>query len=118
METKENSTEGYIYIIYNELFNHYGENVFKVGRASDVIKRLHEYNTSYISPSELKFVSVSCKNVILAEQIVFSKLSDHRLVKNREFFNIALHIAIGITETSVSDINNGIMGSLPASTKK
>ena len=45
---------GYIYIIYSEMYNHHGENVFKVGKSKDVINRMSGYTTSYVKPVELK----------------------------------------------------------------
>ena len=86
MDLPNNSNEGYIYILYNEVFQHYGDNVFKVGRAKDVIKRLQSYTTPYLQPSEIKYVSNICKDVVRAEQMIFLKLTACRLASNREFF--------------------------------
>jgi hypothetical protein len=36
-DTKE-IKEGHIYIIFNEVFNYYGDNVFKLGKAMDIEK--------------------------------------------------------------------------------
>ena len=78
-----NSIDGYVYILYNEVFQHYGDNVFKIGRAKDVISRLNGYTTSYIRPCELKFVSNICKNITQAEQLIFTGLNSYRITKDR-----------------------------------
>ena len=62
MDNTDNSIDGYIYIVYNEVYQHYGINVFKIGKSKDVIARLNGYTTSYIKPVELKFVSKLCKD--------------------------------------------------------
>ena len=77
---------GYIYVMYNEVFNHYGDNVFKIGKSRDVIQRMNGYITSYIKPIEFKFVSQLCFDYSKAEKEVFTKLDKYRIVKNREFF--------------------------------
>ena len=58
---------GYIYILYNEMYKYYGDNVFKVGKSKDVIQRMSGYTTSYIKAVEIKFISGSCLDYSIAE---------------------------------------------------
>ena len=82
----EGVTEGYIYIMFNEMFNYYGPDTVKIGKSIDVAKRMNAYTTSYVKPTELKYVSQLCKNDTLAESAVFKQLHAFRMAKNREFF--------------------------------
>lgn len=111
--TQDNvSDTGNIYIMFNEVFNHYGENVFKLGKSKDVIQRMNSYSTSYIKPVELKFVSESCHNHSIAEKMIFLKLDKYRIVKNREFFKVEIDVAIDVIESIVKDINNEVVNEL------
>ena len=85
MDNTDNSTDGYIYIVYNEVYQHYGVNVFKIGKSKDVIARLSGYTTSYIKPVELKFVSKLCKDHSRAAKVIFQRLDTYRIAKNTEF---------------------------------
>ena len=105
METTHKSTDGYIYILYNDAFQHYGVDVFKIGRTKDVVNRLSGYTTSYIHPCEFKYVSKICKNASQAELIIFNLLSDCRMVKDREFFKLTVDKATKIIEQVVDQIN-------------
>ena len=42
------NNEGYIYCIYNEIYQYCGENVYKFGMSKDVKQRLCGYTTPYI----------------------------------------------------------------------
>ena len=116
MDLPNNSNEGYIYILYNEVFQHYGDDVFKVGRAKDVIKRLQSYTTPYLQPSEIKYVSNICKDVVRAEQMIFLKLTACRLASNREFFKVNVGTIIDIIEKEVGFINENICNDQPPQT--
>ena len=63
--------EGYIYIMYNEMFNYYGDDVYKIGKAKDIGKRMHGYTTSYIKPVEIKYASIKCSDCSLIEFLTF-----------------------------------------------
>ena len=71
MDNTDKSDYGYIYILYNEVYQHYGDNVFKLGKAKDVISSFSTYNTYYIKSVELKFVSNLCKDCARAEKVIF-----------------------------------------------
>ena len=79
--------------------------VFKIGRAKDVINRLSGYTTSYIHPCEFKYVSKICKNASQAELIIFNLLSECRMVRDREFFKITVDKATKVIEQVVNQIN-------------
>ena len=96
---------GYIYILFNEMFNFYGTDVFKIGKAMDVGKRMNGYTTSYIKPVEIKFMSEKCINHSLAEQIIFDRLLNFRMKLNREFFKGDLSVFIQIIEDVINRIN-------------
>ena len=57
----EFSQIGHVYIIYNDMYvtvryKQYGDDVYKIGKAKDITKRLNAYTTSYITPVELLFL--------------------------------------------------------------
>jgi len=99
---------GYIYILYNEVYNYYGDNVFKIGKTNNIEQRLTGYTTSYIKSCELKYLSTKCVNYSLCESVIFELISDNRIVYNREFFKIDKTEAINIIEDIIFKINNGI----------
>lgn len=80
------STEGYLYCIYNEVYDQYGEDVYKLGEANDIKQRLIGYCTYYITPCQVKYCSELIRNKSLAEAILFSKLAEFRITMSREFF--------------------------------
>ena len=104
-DTKE-IKEGHIYIIFNEVFNYYGDNVFKLGKAMDIEKRLSGYTTSYIDNTEVKFLSELCSDYSLAELIIFDRLKSSRIKQNREFFRGDLQEFIKEIEDVVKKVND------------
>jgi hypothetical protein len=62
MSELDNNVPGYIYVMQNEMFNFYGSDVYKIGKAKDIEQRMIGYTTSYIEPVEIKFSSKKCKN--------------------------------------------------------
>ena len=100
-ETKE----GYIYILFNDMFNFYGDDVFKIGKARNVINRLSSYTTSYLTPPETKFVSEPCCNYTLAERTIFDKLKCFRMRSNREMFKGDINFFIQTLEDVINDVN-------------
>ena len=91
-EFMKKSKDGHIYCLYNESFNHHGTNIYKLGKAKNVKKRLAGYTTSYIKPSTIKLKTKKIHNYSLAEQYVFMKLNEYRVSQNREFFNCSLDL--------------------------
>ena len=106
MHTK---TLGYIYIIFNNSYLHYGNNIFKIGKSICVKNRINNYTTCYVDPVEIKYTSEICIDYSLAEKNIFIKLQQYRVINNREFFNIDLHIAIETINKIVTEINSGVL---------
>ena len=105
MEEPGETKVGHIYVIYNEVFSYYGENVFKIGKTRDIGQRVNGYVTSYIKPVEVKFLSGLCENYHLAEKLVFEKIADHRMAENREFFQINIDEAVSFIEEAIAEVN-------------
>ena len=106
MSEETETNDGYIYIIFNDMYQLYGEGVYKVGKTSDITKRLAGFTTCYIKPVELKFLSEKCINYHLAEKMIFIALREWRITANREFFKTDLENIIKVIEEVVSGINN------------
>lgn len=49
-----NGKKGYIYCLYNEVYQHYGKDVYKLGMTKNIKKRLTGYTTAYLYDSEIK----------------------------------------------------------------
>lgn len=109
---------GYIYVIFNEVYQFYGEHVYKVGKTVDIGKRALQYSTYYIKPIEIKYLSAPCKDYTLAEKRIFEHLKLHRIADNREFFNYELNKLIKVIEEIVNDINGYIVEVEPYEYKK
>ena len=80
---------GYIYVLYNEVYEHYGKDVYKIGRTTNLSRRLTAYVTSYVEPSEYVY-SKEAEDMENDEQVVFKKLEEYRMSKKREFFKCEL----------------------------
>lgn len=93
-EIKPSEKCGKLYVMYNPLFEFYGENVYKIGKSKNIEKRLMTYCTSYIDPPEFKYVSELVSDCGIAERLVFSELDQFRIRKNREFFKCDLGVII------------------------
>ena len=77
---------GYVYVIYNKMFDSYGEDVYKVGETKNVEKRKNGYRTGYVDKVTVKYQSREFINCKKAEELLFVLLKECRIVKNREFF--------------------------------
>lgn len=86
----ENNDEGYLYCMWNPIFEFYGDNTYKLGCAKDVDKRIASYSTSYPDPCQEKLRSVKVHNYRIAERLLFHYLSKNRMRSNREFFQASL----------------------------
>ena len=100
------SDEGYIYILSNEMYGFYGEDVYKIGKTNDIAKRLNAFTTCCVKSVDLKFLSERCVNYHIAERLIFMALRDYGVVENREFFKHNLLGIINIIEEIVSCLNN------------
>ena len=89
---------GYIYVIYNPMYDHYGKNIYKIGETSNPQKRLDNYTTPYIDPCKLAYQSIKLPDSKLAETIVFERLSTYRIRQEREFFQCEISHIISIIE--------------------
>lgn len=79
---------GYIYCVWNEMYNQIGPNVVKLGETKNLKKRLQGYRTQYVQPSEyLCFSHRKFKNSKKAEHLLFYILRRYRIRKQREFFD-------------------------------
>ncbi|ARF09928.1 hypothetical protein Indivirus_5_51 [Indivirus ILV1] len=106
--------KGKIYGIYNEMFDTYGKNVYKLGYSTNLKKRLNTYITCYVKPCELSYESLNIWYPDIVESVLFLHLQQYRLSPNREFFDCDIKIikntmAIIINEfetTNIMDIIN------------
>ena len=99
--TRASDNTGYIYIMFNIVFRQYGDDVYKIGKAKDVAKRMNGYITSYIDPPEIKYISSHCDNCSLVETIIFHKLRTQRINPNREFFKEDINALIEVIEETI-----------------
>ncbi|AYV82821.1 MAG: superfamily II helicase [Hyperionvirus sp.] len=102
------SDTGYLYCLYNEVYQFYGLNVFKIGCAGNVEHRIKVYNTSFITKCEVKVQSAILQHYKYAEKLLFKLLAHYRIAKNREFFQCN----IDIIETKIKEVEY-IMNKLP-----
>jgi hypothetical protein len=97
-----NGTPGYIYILYNKMFDQVGEDVYKVGETIDINSRIKGYTTCYIEPVEIKYISKQLNNKSMAETMVFKKINNYRINNNREFFKCKVDIIM----TAINDVES------------
>jgi hypothetical protein len=96
------TNNGYIYIFSNELFD---EDVYKIGKSKNVLKRLNSYTTSYIEPLKIEYISDICKNYSAIEHEVHLRLKRYRIKSNREFFKVKLETAIEIIINTINELD-------------
>lgn len=84
--------DGYLYCMYNEVYEIYGKNVYKLGCTNDLVKRLESYVTPYIEHSILTYTSKKLKLYEIAEKVLFDKLKNYRIIEDREFFDVPIDI--------------------------
>lgn len=80
-------TQGFLYCLHNEIFNFYGNNLYKCGNSVDADKRLNQYTTSYPMPSIILLTSDSFFDKSFAETLLFFYLKDFKFKPNREFID-------------------------------
>ncbi len=88
----ENQKEGYIYVLFNEMYKYYGPNIYKIGESNNCQKRLKGYVTGYIDNPIIVYQSPFLPDSELAESLIFRKLSDYRVRTNREFFRCEIDL--------------------------
>lgn len=94
-----NETSGYIYVITNPDF----EGFVKIGIAKNIKDRLSTYQTS--SPRrnykvEHKIFHPDCRQ---GERLAHEKLKMFALSRRNEWFEVSLHIAIGVVNDLLID---------------
>lgn len=100
------SEQGYVYVLYNEVFEHYGPNVYKLGKSTNPDKRLCQYTPSYMMPSKLEYVSDLVSDCSVCELLCFYSLKYYRTVSNREFFQCKLSVICNQIKQVVSYLNS------------
>ena len=80
-----NINKGFIYCYSNEMFKYYGNDIYKIGKATNIKSRMLSYTTSYIKPCILNISSEECDYFDLAENIIFHDLRNKRISNNRIF---------------------------------
>ena len=113
LEETANSEPGYIYVMYNEMFKFYGDDIYKIGKSKDIAKRMTSYTTSYVKPVEIKFLSGLCIDYHLCEKVIFDRLCNYRISPNREFFKLNIEQMVNHIEEVVSGVNNGTITERP-----
>ncbi len=103
---------GYIYVMYNESVEHYGSNVFKIGKSKDVVSRMLSYSTSYIKQVEIRFASDICIDYSKAEKVAMTRLEKYRIAYNREFFKVEMDVVVDVIKRVVNGINGGSIDTL------
>jgi len=91
MKNKSESSVGYLYCIYNKMYDVYGENIFKLGNMKNK-NIMNSYVTPYVDPIEIKFISNKILDKSIGEKILFDILKEFRFRPNREFFRCDLSI--------------------------
>ena len=101
-----NINKGFIYCYSNEMFKYYGNDVYKIGKATNIKIRMSSYVTSYIKPCILNIASEECNYNNLAEIIIFHDLRNKRITDNREFFNCDIKIIKTSITNTIEQLNN------------
>lgn len=83
---RDKKYKGNIYCLYNEMFDYYGKDVYKLGMSVNASGRLKNYTTSYIVDQEFKYKSIKTNYLPICEKIVFDRLRQYRMKLEREFF--------------------------------
>jgi hypothetical protein len=87
------------------MYKFYGDDVYKIGKAGNIEKRLTSYITGYIAPVELIYSSIICKNYSVCEKEVHIRLNEFRMKSNREFFKAKIEHIIDVIEKTVDELN-------------
>ena len=63
------------------------QNIFKIGRTIDIVKRLRNYNVGRIKEVDLKYLAL-VKNALLIENCMKLNLKKYKIYKNKEIYTI------------------------------
>ena len=100
--TSINERKGYVYVIYNTVFDKYGE-CYKIGQTKNIDNRIKDYATYYPEDCELKYVK-ELDNYKYVEKQVHRVLKEYRISSNREFFKCSLDTIIDCIEKVSSTV--------------
>lgn len=81
----KNDCDGYLYCIYNSIYQIYSREIYKLGNTIDLIDRIKKYNNKYFDEVKI-MLSVKVPYKFMFETLLFLKLKNFRIKKNREFF--------------------------------
>lgn len=81
----KNDSEGYLYCIYNSIYQIYSTEIYKLGNAIELTNRMKKYNNNYFDEVKI-MLSVKVPYKFMFETLIFIKLKNFRIKKNREFF--------------------------------
>ena len=65
-------TRGYLYVLWNPVYEKYGPNVYKLGKTVSLRGRKSSYSTPYIEESVYKHTSKYLDDMDMAEKILLS----------------------------------------------
>ena len=68
--TKENN-QVFIYIIYNDDLDFYGDNLFKICRTADIGKTIKSCKDTSLNHTEITFISELCSDDTLAGNMIY-----------------------------------------------
>lgn len=94
--------KGHVYCLWNNCFSYYKKEVYKLGMAKNLKKRLGGYSSAYIDESILKFTSSRIFYYDIAERQLFHELWKYRVSSRREFFCCSLELI----KQKITKINN------------
>lgn len=97
---KNKINDGFIYILYNPMFNFYGEHIYKIGCTYDLNSRLKSYITSYIEESSFVYTKQT-KDYENVEQQIHLLLHEFRISHKREFFNCPLDQIVRVIDECI-----------------
>ena len=93
-EAKMFEESGYLYILYNDAFAFYGENVYKISSCVNMKKEYKEHIPNYITLPVIKYQSIKLNYIKLIENLLYLSLNDYRIGKNKMFLKCEVKIII------------------------
>lgn len=80
------SVPGYLYIMFNDCYEYYGNHFYKLGRTHNPVQRMTGYRTPFLDKSQYLYISERrFDNSIVAEYIMFCILKKYKVHPKREF---------------------------------
>ena len=94
---KKSINNGFIYVLYNEVYDVYGNNVFKIGCSNQPGTQIRDFDSAYIESSNTVY-TYEHKNAEMIVQRVVDYLGAYQLCKTRKFFKCQLPIITDVIE--------------------